>query len=408
MKFNERLVARLKYDFETLVNRHGTGSAKYEQMMRWNPQVTEDIIPYSVADMEFKTPPEIVEGLKAYLDTHILGYTIHTPEYLQAVMKWMKKRHDWEIRKEWILAVPGVVGAFYMAVRALTEPGEGVIVMTPVYYPFYDAVKSAGRNLVENPLVERNGRFEIDFDDLERKAADPKTTALLFCSPHNPVGRVWTVPELQQVVQICEKHHVKIFSDEIHFDLIMPGYTHTVLAKISAEAAKHMVIFTAPSKTFNLAGLHVSNVVIPDVSLRSRFRKEMASQAIMNINALGYEACRLAYEEGEPWLEELIQVIKGNHEVLRDYMEEHHPEVRVYPLEGTYLQWMDFRPLGISKEDLEKLMHKKALVFFDEGYVFGNGGEGFERMNLACPRWVLLEGLKRMTKTLREREETAF
>lgn len=396
----------MKYDFETLVDRYDSGSYKYEQMIKWNPEaVREKIVPLSVADMEFKTPPEIVGALKTYLDEHVLGYTGPTPAYLESVKNWMKKRHGWAIEDKWIVCTPGVVGAFFMAVTALTKPGDGVIVMSPVYYPFYKAVESGERTLVRNELMEVGGRYEIDFEDLEEKARDPKNRALLFCSPHNPVGRVWTREELEKVASICERNNVLVLSDEIHFDLIMPGYKHTVFSDLNEWTKNNTIVFTAPSKTFNLAGMQVSNIIIANPKMRRQFIKEMNKTAVMNLNALGYIACQTAYNECEEWLGELIEVIQSNHLLVKAHMEKHHPKIGVYDLEGTYLQWLDFRGLKLGQRELERILHKEALVFLDEGYFFGEEGSGFERINLACPSFVLQDALNRITSVIRKYED---
>lgn len=398
-----RGVSKMKYDFETLVNRHYTGSAKYEQMRAWNPDVPEGIVPFSVADMELKTPPEIVESLKNLLDEHILGYTIPTPAYLDAVCHWMKERNGWEIRPEWIVGSTGVVSAFFAAVRAFSNPGDGVIVMSPVYYPFYYAMERNGRRIVKSPLIHTGETYLIDFEDLERQAKEEKNKVLIFCSPHNPVGRVWTREELVRVAEICRRNHVLVVSDEIHSDLIMPGYRHTVFATLSQVDADNVIVCTAPTKTFNLAGLQVSNIIIPNPSIRRRFNAEMESQGAFSLNVFGYRACETAYRECREWLEELLRHIKKNHLELKRYMAANLPEVKVYDLEGTYLQWMDFNSLGWDKAELERFLHQEALVFFDEGYVFGDEGSGFERMNLACPTWVMMEGLERLHQAIRRR-----
>lgn len=395
----------MKYDFETVVNRYGKGSAKYEQMLGWNPDVSEDIIPFSVADMELKNAPEIVEGLKSYLDSHILGYTLPTEGYLNAVCGWMKRRHDWEIKPEWIVGAAGVVGAFYSAIKALTKPGEGVIIMSPVYYPFYSAIELNGRKTVKNPLINTGETYVIDYDDLEEKAKDPNNKILLFCSPHNPVGRVWMKEELEKVAEICLRNEVIIISDEIHFDLIMPGYEHTVFANISEEVANNMIVCTAPSKTFNLAGMQTSNIIIPNQKLRDAYLAEVTSNGFFTLNILGYKACEIAYTQCENWLDQLIELIYNNHLELKKYLEKNLPQVKVYDLEGTYLQWMDFKELGMNKDELEEFMHREAKVFFDEGYVFGEEGNGFERMNIACPTNVMMTALKRMVSAVKSYEK---
>lgn len=389
----------MTYDFTTLINRHHVGSSKYEQMMSKNPDLEDNIIPYSVADMEFKTPPEIVEALKKYLEEQILGYTRATPEYLEAVRNWMKKRHDWEIRDEWVVSTPGVVNALYAAVRAYTEVGEGVIIMPPVYHPFFSAIETSKRTLVTNPLINNAGSYEIDYEDLEIKASDPRNKLLLFCSPHNPVGRVWTENELKKVAEICLRNNILIVSDEIHFDLIMPKQSHMVFAKLEG-ALDHVIVCTAPSKTFNLAGMQTSNIIIPSEGLRDKFKAELAKSAISDLNALGYKACETAYNECAPWLDEVILEIYENHRILKEHMEKYHPEIIVYPLEGTYLQWIDLRALGLERDALEKFLQEDAKIFINLGCMFGTGGEGFIRMNIACPTFLMKEGMERLSNAI--------
>lgn len=390
----------MKYDFTTIVDRSNTGSGKWEQMRRRNPNVSKGVTPFSVADMELKNPPEIIEGLKKYIDSTILGYTQPTDSYLNAVCGWMKKRHDWVIRKEWIIGSPGVVNAFFQAVKAFTEQGDGIIVQPPVYYPFYIAVESNKRTLVKNPLIFTGSTYSIDYDDLERKARDPKNKVLLFCSPHNPVGRVWTHEELDRVGEICLRNNILIISDEIHFDLVMPGCKHTVFANVSEELANNMIVCTSPSKTFNLAGMQTSNIIIPNEKIRKAYMQEMASNGFYSLNILGYKACEIAYTECEGWLDELLELVYHNHLELKQFIEKNLPGIKVIELQGTYLQWMDFRGLGLDKHELEKLMHLEAEVFFDEGYLFGEEGAGFERMNLACPTRVMMDGLRRLADTI--------
>lgn len=389
------------YDFETLVVRTNTGSAKWEQMKGWNPNVTDGVVPYSVADMEFKNAPEIVQGLKEYIDSTVLGYTIPTEGYFNAVCGFMKRRHNWDIKSEWIVNSPGVVNAFYSAIRGLTEPGDGVIIMSPVYYPFYSAIELNNRKVVKNPLINTGSTYVIDYEDLEIKAKDPKNKISLFCNPHNPAGRVWSKEELTKVGEICLRNNVLIISDEIHFDLIMPGYEHTVFASINEEIANNIIVCTAPSKTFNLAGMQTSNIIIPNKEIRDAYIKEVEAQGFFSLNTLGYKACEIAYTKCDAWLYELIQLIYYNHIELKKFIEENIPVIKVYDLQGTYLQWMDFNGLGLNKDELEKLMHDSEL-FFDEGYVFGDEGNGYERMNLACPTSVLMQGLERLKKVVQK------
>ncbi|WP_073337142.1 MalY/PatB family protein [Clostridium grantii] len=392
----------MKYDFETIVNRTNKGSAKYEQMKKWNPNVNENIIPFSIADMELKNPPEIVDGLKKYIDSTILGYTVPTESYLNAVCDWMKKMHHWDIKPEWIVGSPGVVSSFYSAVKAFSNPGDGVIIMTPVYNPFYKALEKNDRKVVKNPLINTGDTYVIDYEDLERKAENSRNKILLFCSPHNPVGRVWKKEELEKIGEICLRNNVLIISDEIHFDIIMPGYEHTVFAKISEEITNNIIVCTAPSKTFNLAGMHTSNIIIPNKKIRHTYKKEVYSNGAFHLNILGYKACEIAYTQCGEWLNELIKHIYHNHLELRKYIEANIPEIKVYNLEGTYLQWMDFNGVGLDKNELQKILHMEAKVFLDEGYIFGEEGNGFERMNIACPTKVMMEGLQRLKKTFKK------
>jgi len=390
----------MKYDFESFVDRRDTGSGKWEHMIRCNPDVSRGVVPFSVADMELKNPPEITEGLKKYIDSTILGYTQPTENYLNAVCDWMKRRHGWAIQRDWIIGSPGVVNALFLTVKAFTNPGDGIIIQTPVYYPFYAAIERNGRTLVKNPLIYTGSNYIIDYDDLERKAHDPKNKVLMFCSPHNPVGRVWTPEELTRVGEICLRNNVLIISDEIHFDLVMPGHKHTVLANVSEDLANNTIVCTAPSKTFNLAGMQTSNIIIPNEKIRAVYLREMASNGFYSLNILGYKACEIAYTECEEWLEQLLELIYHNHLELKKFIEKNIPIIKVIDLEGTYLQWMDFRALDLSKYELEKLMHLEAEVFFDEGYLFGEEGAGFERMNIACPTRVMNDGLKRLAAAI--------
>jgi cystathionine beta-lyase len=390
----------MNYDFETLIDRTGTGASKWDKMYRKKPKIPAGTVPLSVADMEFVTAPEIAEGLKDYIDRGILGYIYANDAYRDAVCAWMLRRHRWPIDPAWIVPTPGVVPALYHAVRTFTEIGEGVIIMPPVYYPFFSAVKNAGRTLVENTLVQGKGRYEIDFDQLERQAENPATTMLLFCSPHNPVGRVWSPEEIARVAAICVKNKVLLVSDEIHFDLIMPGRTHTVAAAISQETAQNVLVCTAPSKTFNLAGLQTANIIIPNQELRHKFALQFERNfSDWNLPVLGGKACELAYTLGEPWLEALLKKIAENAALAEGFASSHFPAIPASPLEGTYLQWLDFRALGLSPANLEALM-VKADVFTDEGSLFGKAGEGFERINLACPTRFIKSALERLAQAL--------
>ncbi len=386
----------MKYDFETLIDRSQHGSGKWNGMKEKKPDLSPGIVPFSVADMEFKNAPEIGEGLKAYMDTHILGYTGPTEEYLGTVCAWMEKRHGWHIEPEWICGTRGVVEALMFAVRAFCQPGDGVIIFTPVYYPFYMAIENHSCQTVRCPLVYEGGVYSIDFGLLEKLAAEENSKMLILCSPHNPVGRVWTEEELRRITEICRKNHVRIVSDEIHFDIIMPGHKHTVIAAVAPE--DEIIVCTAPSKTFNLAAMQTSNIIIPNEADREAFRKVAGHGGPP---ALGLEACRIAYTQCEAWMEEMIETIHQNYRLTVDFIRENLPEIKPVELQGTYLLWLDCTALGKTKEELEEMMVQKAELFLDEGYMFGEEGAGFERVNLAVPRRVLEEALERLEKAVR-------
>jgi putative C-S lyase len=374
-------------------------------MLQKNPALGRGIVPLSVADMEFKTAPEITAGLRDFLTDLILGYTGPTERYYNAVRRWMKDRHSWDIKDEWIVNTNGVVAGFFSAVKAFTAPGEGIIVMPPVYYPFFMAAERNGRRAVANNLIIKNGRYEIDFDDLEEKARDPNNRVLLFCSPHNPVGRVWEIEELKKVGDICLRHNVTIISDEIHFDLLMPGFSHAVFAALGEDYEQNMIVCTAPSKTFNLAGMRSSNIIIPNKELRRKYLEEIShNMGGPSLNILGYRACEIAYTQCAGWLDELITVIDNNRRLAEEFISRRVPAVKVFPLEGTYLQWWDCRGLGMDYKELEKFMVNDAQLFLDEGYIFGEGGQGYERINLACPAAVLEEALERLAGALKKRD----
>lgn len=387
----------MKYDFETLISRKNVGASKWNLMHKINSNINEDVIPFSVADMEFKNAPEIVEGLKKYIDSSIFGYTEATEEYYKAVSSWMERRHNWKIKKDWIMEFSGVVPALFTIVRALTKEDDGVLVMTPVYYPFYKSIEASNRKIVKSSLKFCDNHYEVDYKDFEEKAKLESTKLFILCNPHNPVGRVWSEEELKKIGKICIENNVLIVSDEIHFDLIMPEFKHTVFANISEEFANNSVICTAPSKTFNLAGLQASNIIIPNKKNRDKvFLEKIKAIGNLGLNIFGYKACEIAYNECEEWLEELLQVINNNKKLVEDFMKVNLPEVKVINLEGTYLQWLDFRELEKDHKSLEKFMTTEAMLFLDEGYIFGEEGIGFERINLACPTKELEKALYRL------------
>ena len=387
----------MSYDFTTRINRQSQNSSKWKGMRKHNPEVPEGIVPLSVADMELMNPPEITEGLKQFLDHRILGYTDAGEDYYTETVNWMQRRHHWTIEKDWLVLLPGVVTAINVAVRAFVKPGEKIAILTPVYYPFKKTIEACGCTTVTSSLINQEGVYSINFDDLEAKLADPEVKMLIFCSPHNPIGRVWSAEETERVCRICMENNVFLIADEIHSDLIMPGVLHTS-AGVFKEYLSNCAICTAPSKTFNLAGFQASNIIIPNEEYR---RKMPGSGGYFSLNFLSYKACEIVYNQCEDWLDELLEVIDGNRKTVEEFMKEHLPGVKVYRMQGTYLQWLDFSCLGLDTKELEAFMTRKAHLFLDEGYLFGEAGAGYERWNLACPRETLQEGLNRLAAAVR-------
>ncbi len=387
----------MAYDFTTLPDRWDAGAFKYEDMKKKKPDVSRDAVPLSVADMEFLDPPEVMEGLKRYLDHNVLGYTGPTEGYFSAVQNWMERRHGFRPEKDWFITSPGIVPALYELVKALTGPGEGVLMLSPVYHPFRFAAQEQGREAVFCPLIERERTYDIDFDLFEKLCAQPQVKLFLLCSPNNPVGRIWTREELVRLGNICLEHDVVMVADEIHGDLILPGYTFTSVGTLPEQYLNNAILCTAPSKTFNLAGMQCSNLFVADEALREKMKKE---GHYPTLTALGYESCRLAYDRAEPWLEALRVVLDDNKKLAEAYLAEHIPVIRPFELMGTYLMWLDCRGLGLDKDALEKAMIAGEL-FFDEGYIFGEEGSGFERLNLACPAWVLQKALDKLAAVVR-------
>lgn len=390
-----------KYDFETTISKKGQGSYKWEQMYKSNPNIEDGIVPLSVADMELKIAPEIINGLKNHLDTAILGYTGTYDNYYEAVINWMKRRHNFDVKKEWIVTSSGVVSAIYDLIKAFSKENEGVITFTPVYYPFYNAIKDNNRVLAECELIENNGFYEIDFEKFEKLAKEENNKVLLLCSPHNPVGRVWSKEELEKIGKICLENNLLIISDEIHFDIVMPSNKHKILQTLSNEIAEITATCTAPTKSFNLAGVGISNIIIKNEILRKKFEVQQGKSAAHVFAALGYKACEFAYNESEDWFNEFILLVDRNQKLVNKFFEEKFVELKAPLIQGTYLQWIDFRALELKKEELKNFMNQKAKVFFSEGYTFGKDGVGFERINLAVPTKIIEETLNRIYNAIK-------
>lgn len=388
----------MSYNFDEIIDRRNTDCLKYDfAVERGKPG---DILPLWVADMDFRTAPGIIERAVADASLGIYGYTESKDDYFQAVANWYRTYFGWHVEKKWLVKTPGIVFAIGVAIQALTEEGDAVMIQQPVYYPFSEVVKDSGRKLVNNALVLKDGHYEIDFEDFEHKIIEEKVKLFVLCSPHNPVGRVWTKEELLQIGEICLKYGVKVVSDEIHSDFVYGDRKHYVFATVDSRFEEFSIICTAPSKTFNLAGLQASNIFIPNVQIRKAFRKQMSAVGYSQINMIGLHACKAAYETGREWLEELKVYLKGNLDFVRDYLEKNIPQIKLIEPEGTYLIWLDCRALGLPEEKLENLIVHEAKLWLDSGAIFGKDGEGFERINIACPRAVLEEACKRLQKAV--------
>lgn len=386
----------MKYDFDKVIDRTGTSCEKHS-FMRENG-LSEDTLGMWVADMDFETAPEVKAKIEEVAAHGIYGYTGKKEEYYEAVIRWFEERFDWKIRKKWILTTPGVVFALATAVRAYTEEQDAILIQRPVYYPFSRVVEQNGRRLVNSPLLLRDGKYVMDYEDMERKIVEQQVKLFILCSPHNPVSRVWTREELLRAAEICMRHNVIMLVDEIHCDFVLPGYHHTSFATLSEEVAEHAVICTAPSKTFNLAGLQLSNIVIQNTELREKFVRELTKTAYYGANIFGQMACQAAYEKGGDWLEELLLYLKGNVDYIRDYLAKYLPKVHLIEPEGTYLLWMDFRDYGYAPGKLQDKMLHEAGLWLDEGMMFGEEGAGFMRINIASPRSVVREAMERMKR----------
>lgn len=396
----------MKPDFDHIVDRKNTNSLKWDFIVE--RRYPADVLPLWVADMDFPAPAAVLDALHSRVDHGILGYSDAKSEYYEAVSDWFLRRFGWATEPEWLVKTPGVVFALSMAVQAFTQEKEAVLIQPPVYAPFFTAARYNGRNVVENRLVYRSGRYAINFVDFERKIAQENVRLFLLCSPHNPVGRVWTRGELARMGEICRRYGVIVVSDEIHCDFTLPGHPHTVFPDACPDLLERCVVCTAPSKTFNLAGLQTSNIWIPDETLRRRFQAEMRRSGISLVNALGLTACEAAYRDGEEWLEACQAYLRENLDYVREFLRKHIPEIRLVEPEGTYFAWLDCTGLGLDGQGLEDLIVYKAGLWLDAGRIFGGGADSFQRVVLACPRATLKEALLRLESAVRDHriEET--
>ena len=388
------------YDFDKIIDRHGTNCLKFDFAKERGKNGDE--LSLWVADMDFEVAKPITDALQAQVNHGIYGYTEVKSDYFDIVKNWFKDNFDWEIKKGSLVKTPGVVYAIAMAVKAFTKEAEAVIIQQPVYYPFSEMIIANNRKLVNSPLVLKDGRYEIDFEDFEKKIVENNVKLFILCSPHNPVGRVWSVEELKRIGDICIKHDVVIFSDEIHADFVYEPNKHHVFASLGESYAANSVIATAPSKSFNIAGLQVSNIFIENKKLRDAFRNEIVKSGYSQLNTMGLAAARAAYESGKEWLDEVRAYIKDNLIFFRDYLKENIGELSLIEPEGTYLVWVDFRKLGLSEKQREDLIVNKAKLWIDSGAMFGVDGEGFERFNIACPRSYLKKALDSLAKAIKD------
>ncbi len=386
------------FDFDRVIDRRGTNCAKFDaaEANGYSP----DILPLWVADMDFQAPPCVLEALNKAVEHGIFGYPITSQDYYDAIIRWFDTRFDWKVRQEWLIQTPGVVFALSAAVRAASKPGDAVLVQPPVYYPFYNVIRQNDRKVVESPLVYENGRYSIDFADVEAKIVENGVKLFILCSPHNPVCRVWTVEELSRLGAICKAHGVTVISDEIHCDFAFPGHPHTPFVKACPDMADSTIICTAPSKSFNLAGLQTSNIFIPGEDLRAAFNREMDIVSYHGVNCLGAVACQAAYEQGAEWLDECKAYMRGNLDYVRAFLAEHLPQIKLVEPEGTYFAWLDCSGLGLSKEALDDLVIHKANLWLDSGAIFGECAAQFQRVVLACPRATVVKAMENLRKAI--------
>ncbi len=382
----------MTYNFDELTNRRGTNSYK------WDSAANPDVLPLWVADMDFRTAQPIIDALTRRVEHGIFGYTRMPDAYYEAVIRWFARRHGWTMQREWMLYTSGVVPALSAIIKALTEPGDKVLVQTPVYNCFFSSIRNNGCTVEESPLIYENQTYRMDFDDLERRAADPHVKLMLLCNPHNPAGRVWTRDELARLGDICLRHDVTVVADEIHCEFTMPGHVYTPYASVSEEICRRSVTCISPTKSFNIAGLQIATIVTEDADMRCRIDRALNINEVCDVNPFGIEATIAAYNEGEPWLLQLLDYLKGNYDFMYDYCRRHLPAFPLTKLEGTYLVWMDCRTLGLPSAELEEQLVSNAHLKLNAGTMYGAAGEGFMRWNIACPRARLTEALERFTR----------
>lgn len=383
----------MKYDFNEIVPRKGSHSYK------WDYNTNENILPMWVADMDFRAAPPVIEALAKRVQHGIFGYTKVPPQYFEAIIGWFNRRHQFHIEKEWLLVSAGVVPAISAIIKSLTEAGDNVIIQTPVYNRFFSCIQNAKCNVVENKLVYQDGKYSIDFEDLEKKAADPSSKVFVLCNPQNPVGRVWSKEELIKMGEICIKHAVTVISDEIHCDLISRGHKHISFGSINQTFLENSVTCISPSKSFNLAGLQVANIVAAKKDLRNKIDTALKVSELYELNPFAVEGLIAAYNESEQWLDALNEYLSENYNYLKNFFEKELPKFKVLPLEGTYLVWIDITSSALTSADFARLLLEKENLWISHGTLYGSTGEGFVRINIGCPKKLLIEGLEKIRRT---------
>ncbi|MEG2354055.1 MAG: MalY/PatB family protein [Clostridium sp.] len=385
----------MKFDFDKVVCRKDSNCAKWDILGK--AFGNENAIALWVADMDFEVDPSIREAIEKRLSHEVFGYTFTPDSYYDAVISWMKKRHDWDVKKEWIKFTPGVVPGINYIIGAFTKPGDEVIVQTPVYHQFFQVIKNNGCEIVDSPLINEEGKYTIDFKDFEDKITD-KTKMFLLCSPHNPIGRVWSQEELRKLAEICLRHNILIVSDEIHSDLVFSKHKHLVISTLSKDIEDISIICTAPNKTFNIAGLHTANIMIPNEELRNKFSEHLQKLCISGPTIFGAIAQEAAYSKGEEWYEDLMEYLRGNIDFAVDFIQKRIPKLKVQYPEGTYLLWVDFSDLGFEGEELYEKLISEAGVVLNKGGIFGEGYECFQRINVGTRRAIVEEALEKIEK----------
>lgn len=383
-----------QFDFDQIIERQGSGSVK------WDSVENPSILPMWVADMDFRAAPAIVDALQKRVEHGIFGYAKVPDAYYEATVNWFSRKHSFHIERDWILYTSGVVPAISAILKALTNPGDGVIVQTPVYNCFFSSIRNMGCQLVENPLVNCDGHYQVDFEDLENKASRSDVTVMMLCNPHNPVGRAWTKQELVRIGEICFKHGVKVISDEIHCDLMFPGNHHQPFAALGDEFLMNTVTTHSPSKSFNIAGLQIANIVTANKELKQKVDRALNIHEVCDVNPFGVAALVAAYNQGEEWLNELNHYLYENYLAVVEFVQDQLPKLSVIQQEATYLAWIDCRKLDIPSEKIGEMLLKEGSLMINQGSVYGNSGDGYIRLNMACPRALLLEGLERMASVL--------